>query len=181
MIYIYLRWLKGLFKMGMKATITEQDIYNNLDEHNSKPISDMFSSLWEDELKRNSPSVLRMFYRAYGFGVISIGLLFSINETIMRCIQPLFLGAMISYFVGEKDNVSKSEAYYYAAGIAVCSLIPVITFHPFILYIIETGMKIKLGCQALVYKKVSFKILFYDYFTDIGFILDPQTIKIRSN
>lgn len=147
--------------MGMKATIAEEDIYNNLDVHNSKPIADKFKRLWEDELTQKSPSVLRMFYRAYGLGVIVIGLLFSISETIIRCAQPLFLGAMISYFVGGDDGVTKTEAYYYAIGIAICSLLPVITFHPFILYIIEMGLKIKLGCQALMYQKVSF-LFFYN-------------------
>ena len=145
--------------MGMKGTITEEDIYQNLDEHNSKPISNLFTKLWDEELQQKSPSVLRMFYKAYGFWTILIGLLFSLCETLVRCAQPMFLGAMISYFVGGTGNVPKTEAYYYAIGVAVCSLIPVITFHPFILYIIEVGMKIKLGSQALIYQKVIFYYL----------------------
>lgn len=94
-----------------------------------------------------------MFYKAYGFSVIILGILFSICETSVRCAQPFFLGALINYFVG--GNTSKTEAYFYAAGIALCSLVPVITFNPFILYILEVGMKIRLGSSALIYQKVS--------------------------
>uniref|UniRef100_A0A1B0EXV1 Uncharacterized protein n=1 Tax=Phlebotomus papatasi TaxID=29031 RepID=A0A1B0EXV1_PHLPP len=42
----------------------------------------------------------------------------------------------------------------YAVGIILSSLIPVVIFHPFILYIFQHGMKIRVGTCALMYKKV---------------------------
>lgn len=94
-----------------------------------------------------------MFYNAYGFAAISIGLAFSIVETLNRCAQPLFLGALLSNFVD--PNATKKSAYLYASGIVLCSLIPVLTFHPFIYYIFEVGMKIRVGSSRLAYDKVS--------------------------
>lgn len=94
----------------------------------------------------------RRFYNAYGLPFLSVGLAFSIVETLNRCAQPLFLGALLSNFV-DADG-SKQSAYFYASGIVLCSFIPVITFHPFIYYVFEIGMKLRVGCSRLVYDKV---------------------------
>lgn len=71
--------------------------------------------------------------------------------------MPLCLGGMIAYF-GQANSptplVTRDHAYFYATGIALFSLIPVISFHPFIFYIFQMGIKIRVGCCALIYKKV---------------------------
>lgn len=146
-------WLRSLYKLGLTKTITEEDVYETLKDHDSEQIANKFTVLWENELGKKNPSVLRLFYNAYGFGVLSVGLTFSIVETLNRCAQPLFLGALLSYFVD--PEITKNHAYMYAAGIVTCSLIPVLTFHPFIYYIMEHGMKIRIGSSRLVYDKVS--------------------------
>lgn len=145
-------WLRSLYKTGLTRPITEDDIYETLKDHESEKIANKFTQLWTNEMKKKNPSVLRMFYNAYGFSAISIGLMFSIVETLNRCAQPLFLGALLTYFVD--PEASKRDAYFYASGIVVCSLIPVLTFHPFIYYIFEVGMKIRIGSTRLVYDKV---------------------------
>lgn len=150
-------WLIGLYRKGLKETIKEDDIYETLKQHESDKIAVKFTNLWEDEMKQKNPSVLRMFYRAYGFPVLSIGLIFSITETLNRCAQPLFLGALLSYFVD--PDISRDSAYLYATGIVVCSLIPVLTFHPFIYFIMEHGMKLRIGSSRLVYDKVRSMLL----------------------
>lgn len=138
--------------MGLSRPITEDDVYETLKDHKSEKIGNKFTTLWQNELEKKNPSVLRMFYNAYGPATISVGLLFSVVETLNRCAQPLFLGALLTYFAD--PETSKRDAYFYASGIVICSLIPVLTFHPFIYYIFEVGMKIRIGSSRLVYDKV---------------------------
>lgn len=145
-------WLRDLYKTGLRQTITEDDVYETLKDHESDKIADKFAKLWQQELESKNPSVLRMFFRAYGVPALSIGLAFSIVETLNRCAQPLFLGALLSNFVDA--GATKNSAYLYASGIVICSLIPVLTFHPFIYYIFEVGMKLRVGASRLVYDKV---------------------------
>jgi ATP-binding cassette, subfamily C (CFTR/MRP), member 4 len=147
-------WVRDLYRKGLTKTITEQDIYQTNADQESAKIGDKFTKLWDDELQRQNPSVLRMFYRAYGFPLLSIGLIFSISETLNRCAQPLFLGALLSYFAN--PEASRNDAYLYGSGIVLCSLIPVITFHPFIYYAMETAMKVRIGSSRLTYDKVSY-------------------------
>lgn len=146
-------WLKDLYRTGLKRPITDDDVYETINHHECEKVAQKFEKLWKDELATKNPSTLRMFYRAYGAPVIIIGLLFAICETVMRCAQPLLLGELLSFFSDE--NASKSSGYIYATGIVLCSLIPVLTFHPFIYYIFELAMKIRIGSSRLVYDKVN--------------------------
>ena len=145
-------WIRNLFKIGVKRTITDSDVYEGLKSHECDKIANKFSALWEQELARKNPSVLRMFYNAYGRGILWVGISFSIIETLNRCAQPLFLGALLTYFVD--PDTTKEMAYWYASGIVFGSLLPVLTFHPFIYYIMEHGMKLRIGSTRLVYDKV---------------------------
>lgn len=146
-------WIRNIFKIGLQRPISASDVFEPLSSHRSEKIGQKFSSLWAQELEKKEPSVLRMIYRAYGTGIVFVGLTFSLLETLNRCAQPLFLGALLTYFID--PDVSKDMAYVYASGIVVCSLIPVITFHPFIYYIMEHGMMIRIGCSRLIYDKVN--------------------------
>lgn len=146
-------WIRNIFKIGLQRPITVSDVYEPLSCHESEKISEKFQTLWDKEVKKKEPSVLSMIYGAYGNGILFVGLAFSLLETLNRCAQPLFLGALLTYFVDE--TVSKDMALMYASGIVLCALIPVLTFHPFIYYIMESGMKIRIGCSRLIYDKVS--------------------------
>lgn len=116
-IFANYRWLKDIFKMGVKQPITDKDVYQVLDTHKSEKIINEFSEIWDEELKKEDPSVISLFYKMYGFSTIIIGLLFSLCETLVRCIQPQFLGALISFFVSTDSNaISQTEAYLYALG-----------------------------------------------------------------
>ncbi|XP_055588089.1 ATP-binding cassette sub-family C member 4-like [Uranotaenia lowii] len=154
-------WLKEIFRAGQQKQITEELLYATLPEHRSHELSDMFERLWAEERaqdpnkepNRQQPSLFRTLYRAYGNRTLFWGLLFSVIETANRVAQPLLLGGLLSYFSPGQTEISEREAYYFAAGVIICSLIPVLTFHPFILFIFEIGMKARIGCSCLIYNK----------------------------
>lgn len=67
--------------------------------------------------------------------------------------QPLFLGGLVSYFSEEEDDVSRTQAYLYAMGIVLCSLVGTLCYHPFMFYLFELGTRIRIACSGLVYRK----------------------------
>jgi ATP-binding cassette, subfamily C (CFTR/MRP), member 4 len=77
-----------------------------------------------------------------------------LKNAFFRIIQPQCLGGLISYFSPISNDVSLKQAYLYALGIILCTLVPVLVFHPFILYFFQIGMKIRVACCAMLYKKV---------------------------
>ncbi|KAG5669864.1 hypothetical protein PVAND_000155 [Polypedilum vanderplanki] len=148
-------WLIDLFKLGQKYQITaNDDIFGIRRDDASAKLSKIFSALWKSELSNGGNSLWRVIRKVYGLRVAFCGLTFSIVDTIFRLLQPQFLGAFISFFVPNQTSVSTSQAIYFAAGTISCSLIPVLVFHPFFLYTLNIGQRIRIACCSLLYKKV---------------------------
>lgn len=62
----------------------------------------------------------------------------------------------MTYFSpGGDKEITETDAYLFAGGIVLCSLLSVTVFHPFILYAFQLGMRVRLTCCSLIYKKVS--------------------------
>lgn len=45
-------------------------------------------------------------------------------------------------------------AYVYAAGIVLCSIMTIMVSHPFMTYALQMGMRIRVTCCSMIYKKV---------------------------
>jgi ATP-binding cassette, subfamily C (CFTR/MRP), member 4 len=144
-------YLRDLYKTGLSRPLTENDVFETSQTYESKQIGEKFSQLWKDELTQKNPSVLRMFYRAYGPRFLSLSSLFSIIDLVIRYAQPLFLGALLAHFADPQFH--QPTAYLYAAGIVLCSLLCLL-FHVFIQMVCETAMKTRIGASRLVYDKV---------------------------
>jgi len=73
-----------------------------------------------------------------------------------RLSQPLFLGRLVRYFSeSNSDNaITLEEAYIYAAGVILCSGLTVFAIHPYMMGIVHVGMKIRVACCSLIYRKV---------------------------
>lgn len=66
--------------------------------------------------------------------------------------QPLFLGRLLTFY-GKESNTTKEDAYLYAAGLIGCSAINVFVIHPYMMAILHMGMKMRVGCCSLIYRK----------------------------
>lgn len=95
---------------------------------------------------------------------------------LCRVIQILCFGQLLSYFTPGQKEISKDGAWLYAAGIVAPTLLKVITFHPFMLYSCSIGIKMRLGCAGLVYRKI---LKLSKATTDTG--LSGRAINILSN
>lgn len=76
--------MKDIFKLGLKGSISPEEIYRPKSALESKIITSKFVELWSEELKNEQPSVLRVIFKNYGFSLVVLGALFSIVETTMR-------------------------------------------------------------------------------------------------
>uniref|UniRef100_A0A1A9WTQ7 Multidrug resistance-associated protein lethal(2)03659 n=1 Tax=Glossina brevipalpis TaxID=37001 RepID=A0A1A9WTQ7_9MUSC len=146
-------WMNALFQRGLKGPLEDEDLYQHCNHLDSERCTDTFNKLWDEEKKRDKPSVLRMIMKAYGKSFLPLGLLYSMCESLSKCLQPLFLGGFVGYFVSGQETISEQDVYLLAIGIVLCSAVPVLTFHPFIFYIFQIGTKIRLALSGLIYRK----------------------------
>lgn len=71
-----------------------------------------------------------------------------------RVLQPLCTGGLVSYYADGQNAISKFDAYIYALGIVLCSLIMFVSFHSFKLWIYGIATKYRVACSGLVYEKI---------------------------
>lgn len=69
-----------------------------------------------------------------------------------RVAQPLFLGQLIRYFT-PGSGVTKEAALWYAGAVVLCSGFNIVAIHPYMMAILHMGMKIRVACCSLVYRK----------------------------
>ena len=66
--------------------------------------------------------------------------------------QPLFISKMMTYFDGTGDL---STALLFGGLICLGTTINAITHHPYFLSINKIGVKLRLACSGLIYKKIT--------------------------
>lgn len=76
------RWLKPLFNIGLTRSIKEDDIYAVTNSLRSDRNTEEFAKLWQLEMTKKNPSVLRVIWKIHGLLVFGVGFLFALGETL---------------------------------------------------------------------------------------------------
>lgn len=81
--YLYW-WMLDFFKIDLKRPFSESDLYQPLNAHRSQKLADSFEKLWNNELKTESPSFLRVLRKRFGTSVLILGFLFSVCDSTAK-------------------------------------------------------------------------------------------------
>ncbi|XP_046973503.1 ATP-binding cassette sub-family C member 4-like isoform X1 [Vanessa cardui] len=150
-------WTLPIFWSGLKKELEECDLYEPLDEHASGPLGDKFARLWEEEVARaqgkRTPSLLRVILKAYAARCMLYGFVLCFMECGIRIAQPIFLGWLVEYYSPDQKTVKPTEAYLYAGAVVLCSALNVFVVHPYMMAILHMGMKFRVACCSLIYRK----------------------------
>ncbi|CAH0600445.1 unnamed protein product [Chrysodeixis includens] len=149
-------WTLPIFWSGIKREMEEQDLYEPLVEHSSGPLGDKFARLWEEEVQRagvkRKPSLLRVILRAYAARCMLYGFVLLFMECGIRIAQPVFLGKLVEFY-SPGHSMKRKEAYMYAGAVVLCSALNVFVVHPYMMAILHMGMKFRVACCSLIYRK----------------------------
>ncbi|WAR23566.1 MRP4-like protein, partial [Mya arenaria] len=150
-------WLNPLFRKGYARQLEVDDLYNVVAEDQSDTLGDKLEKEWAKEVKksgagRGKPSLFWALFRMFGLEYILFGLLLLCEEAT-KVVQPLLLGGLIRYFTPGSE-VTKAESLLYAGGVSLCALILAISHHPFFFGVQRIGMKMRLACCSVMYRKV---------------------------
>lgn len=76
-----------------------------------------------------------------------------LQECGTRILQPLLLAFLIRSY-GSDEPQEQTKSYYYAAGIVLTAIAYPLTHHPYFFEVTHVGMKMRVACCSLVYRKV---------------------------
>lgn len=162
-------WILRTFWVGYRRDLEVTDLYTPLKEHTSGILGVKIAKAWEEECeayqrrleqstksgsvkKVKEPSLMKVLIRCFGFKTLIYGLFMAIMEILLRVAQPLLVGRMLLYF--NSMEVDKFMAYWYAVGIILCSALNVFVVHPYMMGILHIGMKVRVACCSLIYRKM---------------------------
>ncbi|KAH0544123.1 probable multidrug resistance-associated protein lethal(2)03659 [Cotesia glomerata] len=151
-------WVLKIFWKGYKRDLEVGDLFRPLNEHKSSLLGDKLAEAWDKEIqnyeKTNSkkvPSLRRALFKVFSGQIALYAIPNMIMELGIRTVQPIALAYLIRYFT--KSEMSKSEAFLYAGGVIFCSASYIFIVHPYMLAVFHIGMKIRIACCSLIYRK----------------------------
>ncbi|XP_022919142.2 probable multidrug resistance-associated protein lethal(2)03659 [Onthophagus taurus] len=146
-------WFVPTFIKGFKKTLDEDDLFATLPEHESGFLGDKLEEAWMKEVKKTKPSFGMTLFRVFGPKLMCYGIITVINELVLKVTQTLALGRLIHYYTPGQTDINESKAYMYAGTIICCSFLNVMFGHNYMLGLQHLGMKMRVACCSLIYRK----------------------------
>ncbi|KAG8235221.1 hypothetical protein J437_LFUL015913 [Ladona fulva] len=148
-------WTFDLFSKGYKKDLEADDLYCALQQHESKFLGDKLGRSWDKVIKNSKgkdASFLKALFLSFGWEYIIYGIIFAVLDISVRTAQPIFLGNLLRYF-SPGSNDTLTNAYLYAGGIVISTGISIMVMHPYLMAILHLGMKVRVACCSLIYRK----------------------------
>ncbi|KAF5286351.1 hypothetical protein FQR65_LT12645 [Abscondita terminalis] len=146
------------FLKGFKKDLEEKDLYETYSGHRSALLGNKIEKLWIKELedckrKNKTPSLIKVLFKCFRFDFISIGIVLLLNEIVIKTLQVLALGELVSYYMTVTDKSNKNDAYFYGIKIILYSFLAVLIGQPSSMGGYHLGIKMRVACCSLVYRK----------------------------
>nr|QNH67884.1 ATP-binding cassette transporter subfamily C member 4 X1 [Brachionus rotundiformis] len=176
---ITFKWIDSLLVLGRKKQIQLSDLYSPVAEDEADKLVQDLEREWILEQKRfSNPSLARTLVRWYKRKAIANAIFVLIQETI-NIFQPLFISIILQYFNG---SIDLGVALIFAGLSSSCVIIDSMLHHPYFLNAYRYGMRLRVACSGLIYRKIlrlSLKTLDSKSAGDIINLLSTDTTRIE--
>ncbi|XP_049950536.1 ATP-binding cassette sub-family C member 4-like isoform X1 [Schistocerca serialis cubense] len=152
---LFVWWLR---KLVWKANLTEYDLYDRLDCDATEKLGDRLQKSWDKEVMRSKqkgtkPSFGRAIVRTFGLRYFMYGVIHLFDQLVLRVAQPILLGLTIQYF-NPDSNITEQEAYIYGSLMVLINFLKLFWHHHHTMLTTYVGMRIRVACCALIYRKI---------------------------
>ncbi|XP_071557592.1 ATP-binding cassette subfamily C member 4-like isoform X2 [Temnothorax nylanderi] len=174
---LFFWWMRELFMKGAKRDLEESDIYRPIKADESEKLTDHLEKYWNRELdklknleytvdkdgqkvplKKNArPRLYKAIFNAFWLPYFIIGIGILIQCSVVRVAIPIFQGWIINYFARNSIGKYKTEMHevlIYIVSIIICNIISVLMIHQMRLLSQQIGMRVRVSCSSLLYRKL---------------------------
>ncbi|XP_021934289.1 multidrug resistance-associated protein 4-like isoform X2 [Zootermopsis nevadensis] len=103
--------------------------------------------------KNRKPELLHVIVKTFRRLYFCVGLFQLIFCVVFKVAQPVFLGKLILFF-NKNTPVTKNEAYMYAGALILSTICSMILIHHSFLACQKIGMRVRVACCSLIYRKI---------------------------
>ncbi|XP_046746888.1 ATP-binding cassette sub-family C member 4-like [Diprion similis] len=169
---LFFGWMVPIFWKGTKRDLEVTDLYDPLKSDESESLGDRLEKEWKKELTKveleeqlarkkdpnkavkRRPSLFWAIARVFWVPYMLQGLLFFIQLMGLRIIQPTIQGWVIKYFDNDQGTTTKDQVMIYAACLILVTLGVVFITHHTTLATQQIGMRVRVACCSIIYRKV---------------------------
>jgi len=147
-------WMTPIMKHGYTKFLTEEDLWDLRDKDGATTTERKFSEAWARQLQRKTPNLWFALFQAFGapFGIAT---LFKIVQDVLAFVQPQLLRMLIGFVASYETETPQPaiQGLAIAALMFLASTIQTLSLHQYFMHAFETGMRIKSGLTAAIYRK----------------------------
>ncbi|XP_046622338.1 ATP-binding cassette sub-family C member 4-like [Neodiprion virginianus] len=157
---LFFWWMVPIFRKGAKSNLQITDLCDPPKFDESEGLGDRLEREWRKELKRSSdkseskPSLFRALCRAFWVPFLLRGAIIFCKEMMACMMVPVLQGKVISYFDPGQKLMDRQQALIYAGLLVLLTLVNVLIDHNYYARTFELGMRFRVACSALMYRKV---------------------------
>ncbi|KAJ3653135.1 hypothetical protein Zmor_019046 [Zophobas morio] len=134
-------------------TFTENISYEAAKEHKASALGDELEFFWkEEENYQNHPSLTRALLKTFGKEYLLQGIMLLPFDLGVMLLQPYCMKKFLNCLT-QQECVGGVEIYLVTLTMALTNLLQVFHFHWFYLQFTSFGIKVKVACSSLIYRK----------------------------
>ncbi|XP_044728783.1 ATP-binding cassette subfamily C member 4-like [Chrysoperla carnea] len=159
---ISLSWLVRLFVEGRKKNFNIEDLYEISERNQSKTVGDLLEKHWNEELSKYATDpnyklslTKALFKTFYPSMMIQFGLLFFL-QVVISVLAPIFIGHLIENYSQYQNGITDDYFYVYLFGtlIFLNTFVSAFIQHNYAKSTLLLGMKVRVACCSLIYRKM---------------------------
>ncbi|CAB3220069.1 unnamed protein product [Arctia plantaginis] len=156
---IFLTWSFSLFRRGYKHNITLADLWTPRNSDDSGRLGNRLEESWKIELENkrkhgSKPSLAKALVRSFWFEYMLCGLIVSLLFIIVWPVIPYTLSRFIECFSLDKTKETYRRAHTYNFLMNLLSFTSCILLTHAQLSQGRVGMKLRIACCSLMYRKI---------------------------
>lgn len=148
-------WMTPMMKYGYKKYLTQDDLWNLRKGDDTRASAEKFDEVWDRQLEKKKPSLWITMISAYGMPYLEGAIIKTFSDAL-QFVQPQLLRLLIafvaSYAPGREQQPAAKGAAIALAMFAV-SVAQTACLHQYFQRAFESGMRVKAGLTAAIYKK----------------------------
>ncbi|XP_033098314.1 multidrug resistance-associated protein 4-like isoform X2 [Anneissia japonica] len=153
---VFFYWAWYMFRLGNTGSITPEEFENVPPDLTSEYLVDSLERKWNKELYAQKtdgtkPSMRRALSKTFLPQMILFNII-GFFEEALKLLQPIVLGLLINYFEVD-SSATLSQGLLYAGILSLITVILNIIHEPYFFYNQVFGMKIRIACCGIMYKK----------------------------
>ena len=147
-------WMTPIMRRGYTKYLTQEDLWDLREKDSTTVTESKFSEAWARQLQRKTPNLWFALFQAFG-AQFGIGTLFKIVQDILAFVQPQLLRMLIGFVASYETETPQPAIQGFAIAVLMflTSTIQTLSLHQYFMHAFETGMRIKSGLTAAIYRK----------------------------